>query len=108
MFLYQPQWDEQSGLSCKQCQNRHTVRQQISGGFLLRQIHNALQQDILTYSVVRLKNAGHTPVLVTQDTIVCCDGKSTAADDSFTEIIRGKPPWAQRIPYRVTHDVKQI
>ena len=108
LFLYQPQWDEQSGLSCKQCQNRHTVRQQISGGFLLRQIHNALQQDILTYSVVRLKDAGHTPILVTQDTIVCCDGKSTAVDDSFVEIIRCKPPWAQRIPYRVTHDVKQI
>lgn len=71
------------------------------GGKLVENVTQAVAADVMTTGLANALAAGHTPVMLVHDEIVCTTRGSTLSLDNLNACLLDMPPWASGLPLAV-------
>ena len=98
IFLYDPKLEKEQDLFCQIKFGRQMVEKQISAGYLLALIENALTRDIMMSILLNAIGDGFYPILMAKNEIVVEDDDfEDDILDSFDSIMQKPPEWCKDI-----------
>lgn len=108
IFLYEPRLDGEQQLSCQVKFGRKMIEKQISGGYLLALIENALSRDIMMSVLLNAVSNNVRPVLMTAEEIVIEDGSEDDILDFLESMIQQPPEWCKDLPLKANSYLSAI